>query len=75
MTDAELTEAFALVRHHSSPLVHPLLDSLERMYAIDRAFIELQRVKVHMADGIVGHRVYDDNHQHSRRAQDPKGQS
>ena len=57
MNPDELREAFALIRQHSSPLVWPLIDSLERMVELDRQFIDSTRVQVALLDGMLGTRL------------------
>ena len=57
MTPEELRKAFALIRQHSSPLVWPLIDSLERMVDLDRQFIDSTRAQVAMLDGMLGTRL------------------
>lgn len=69
MTEREHAEAIQLVRDHSSVLVHPLLDSIERMWQGDRLMIDVLKAQLALLDGVWGHRVpLDDNAQHSRRA-------
>lgn len=57
MNPDELREAFAIIRQHSSPLVWPLIDSLERMVDLDRQFIDSTRVQVALLDGILRTRL------------------
>lgn len=70
MTDEEQTilEAFEKIREHSSPLVLPLLLSLERMWQFDRTRLELAKVQMAMLTG--GDVVLAGNDQHSRRVGD-----
>ncbi len=68
MTEDEFTEAFQLIRDNLAPEARPLLDSLERLYMIDRASLEAHKVRGDMAQSLFGHRVYQDNDRHSRRA-------
>lgn len=57
MTDDQLIEAFELVREHSSPLVLPLLLSMERAWATDRELIRLRDVQVRMTDAMLETRL------------------
>lgn len=52
MTDDQLIEAFELVREHSSPLVLPLLLSMERAWMIDREVIGLRETVNAMRDAM-----------------------
>lgn len=57
MTDDQLIEAFELVREHSSPLVLPLLLSMERAWALDREFLGLSMAQKAMRDAMLDMRV------------------
>lgn len=66
MTPEERTilEGFEQIREHSSPLVLPLLLSLERMWQHDRELLTLARLQVALLSG--GSLL--DNDRHSRKA-------
>ena len=57
MTDQELIEAFELVREHSSPMVLPLLLSLERAWMLDREMLALRATVNAMQDAMLDMRV------------------
>lgn len=57
MTDGQLIEAFELVREHSSPLVLPLLLTMERAWALDRERIQLEDMRRAMSDAMLDMRL------------------
>ena len=72
MTEDEFADLFHQIRKDTGPVGRLLLDSLERLYIIDRARLVVAEVKADQAAGILGHRVFADNDRHSRRATDLK---
>lgn len=56
MSNEDIAEAFELVRDNSSPLVHPLIDSLERMSLFDREAIAAINAKVQLLDAMLERR-------------------
>jgi hypothetical protein len=68
MTDDQVIEAFELVRAHSSPLVLPVLLAMQRAWDLDREVSVLHDRRATLTEALYGHRVYEDNDRHSRRA-------
>ena len=72
MTEDEFADLFHQIRKDTGPVGRLLLDSLERLYIIDRAALQLHKTRGDMANSLFGHRVFADNDRHSRRVTDLK---
>jgi hypothetical protein len=57
VTPEDIAEAFRLVRQNSSALVHPLVDSLERMMQHELEARELFTIRLALIEGLVERRT------------------